>query len=100
MTAGTDRRGALALGLAATGNNEELFLWLELALANRYEPAVPQAEVFLGRVGRAKFVRPLFQTLWDAGDWGRPIAQRIYADTRSSYHSVTQAGVDRVLASE
>ncbi len=89
-----------ALGLSSTGNNEELFLWLELALANRYEPAVPKAEAFLARVGRAKFVRPLFQTLWDQGDWGRPIAQRIYADTRSSYHSVTQAGVDRVLASE
>ncbi|WP_435203381.1 M1 family metallopeptidase [Qipengyuania sp. 902] len=89
-----------ALGLSSTGNNEELFLWLELALANRYEPAVPQAEEFLARVGRAKFVRPLFATLWEEGEWGRPIAQRIYADTRPSYHSVTQAGVDRVLASD
>lgn len=89
-----------ALGLSSTGNNEELFLWLELALANRYEPAVPQAEEFLARVGRAKFVRPLFATLWGEGEWGRPIAQRIYADTRATYHSVTQAGVDRVLASD
>ena len=89
-----------ALGLSSTGNNEELFLWLELALANRYEPAVPQAEEFLARVGRAKFVRPLFATLWGEGKWGRPIARRIYADTRASYHSVTQAGVDRVLAGE
>ncbi|MEH6722668.1 MAG: M1 family metallopeptidase, partial [Qipengyuania sp.] len=48
-----------ALQLSETGNNEELFLWLELALANRYEPAVPQAEEFLAEVGRAKFVRPL-----------------------------------------
>ncbi|MEC9109516.1 MAG: leukotriene A4 hydrolase C-terminal domain-containing protein, partial [Pseudomonadota bacterium] len=35
-----------ALGLSGTGNNEELFLWLELALANRYQPAVPQVEAF------------------------------------------------------
>ncbi len=88
------------LKLSATGNNEELFLWLELALANRYEPAVPQAEAFLARVGRAKFVRPLFATLWNQGDWGRPIATRIYARTRASYHAVTQRGVDRVLASD
>ncbi|HBQ91514.1 MAG TPA: aminopeptidase, partial [Erythrobacter sp.] len=81
-----------ALGLSGTGNNEELFLWLELALANRYEPAVPQAEEFLAEVGRAKFVRPLFQVLWDQDEWGRPIAQRIYAETRDSYHAVTRGG--------
>ena len=86
-----------ALGLSGTGNNEILFLWLELALANRYEPAVPQAEEFLAQVGRAKFVRPLFQTLWDEGEWGRPIAKRIYAETRDSYHAVTRGGVDRVM---
>lgn len=86
------------LGLSATGNNEELFLWLDLAMANRYQPAVPHVERFLGRVGRGKFVRPLFQTLWNQGEWGRPIARRIYADTRATYHSVTQAGVDRIMA--
>ena len=89
-----------ALGLSGTGNNEELFLWLELALANRYEPAVPQAEEFLAEVGRAKFVRPLFQVLWDQDEWGRPIAQRIYAETRDSYHAVTRGGVDRILGTE
>ncbi|MBO6766916.1 MAG: M1 family metallopeptidase [Erythrobacter sp.] len=86
-----------ALGLSSTGNNEILFLWLEMALENRYEPAVPQVESFLAEVGRAKFVRPLFAVLWNEGEWGRPIATRIYAETRSGYHAVTRAGVDRVL---
>ena len=85
------------LKLSDTGNNEELFLWLELALANRYDPAVPQAEEFLSEVGRAKFVRPLFAVLMGEDGWGRPIARRIYAKTRASYHSVTQRGVDRVI---
>ena len=89
-----------ALGLSGTGNNEILFLWLELALMNRYEPAVPQAEAFLAEVGRAKFVRPLFGVLWNEGEWGRPIARRIYARTRSGYHAVTRGGVDRILNSE
>lgn len=94
-----DRLAALdtALGLSATGNNEILFLWLEMALENRYEPAVAQAESFLAEVGRAKFVRPLFAVLWNEGEWGKPIATRIYAKTRDSYHAVTRAGVDRVL---
>ncbi|MFN4112531.1 MAG: M1 family metallopeptidase [Sphingomonadaceae bacterium] len=89
-----------ALGLSTTGNNEELFLWLRLALANRFEPAVPQAERFLSSVGRTKFVRPLFTTLMGQGGWGRPIAQRIYAETRSSYHPVTQRAVDRVVQAD
>ncbi len=86
-----------ALELSGTQNNEILFLWLELALANRYEPAVPQTEKFLGRVGRAKFVSPLFATLWSEGDWGRPIATRIYKETRPTYHAVTRGAVDRVM---
>ena len=39
------------------GNNEVLFAWLELALANRYDPAVPALEHFLTIAG-APQVRP------------------------------------------
>ncbi len=86
-----------ALSLSTAGNNEVLFAWLNLALANRYEPAVPVAERFLAEIGRRKFVLPLFQTLWAQGDWGRPIATRIYDRTRASYHSVTTGSVDAVV---
>ncbi len=89
-----------ALDLSESGNNEILFLWLELALMNRYQPAVPHAEEFLAEVGRAKFVRPLFQVLWEEGEWGQPIARRIYAKTRDSYHAVTRAGVDRIVTAQ
>jgi hypothetical protein len=85
------------LGLSRTGNNEVLFAWLELALANRYEPAVPVAEAFLARVGRRKFVLPLFEVLMKEGEWGQPIARRIYAETRAGYHSVTQQSVDEAV---
>ena len=87
----------LNLGLSQSGNNEILFAWLELALANRYEPAVPVAEAFLAEVGRRKFVLPLFEVLMGEGDWGQPIAHRIYAETRPGYHSVTQGSVDEVM---
>ena len=85
------------LHLSTEGNNEGLFAWLELALANRYQPAVPVAERFLARVGRRKFVLPLFEVLMKEGAWGEPIARRIYAETRPSYHSVTQGSVDEVV---
>ena len=85
------------LGLSDTGNNEVLFLWLEAALRNEYQPAVPQAEQFLAKVGRNKFVEPLFKALWDSGSWGRPIATRIYTDTRGGYHSYTRSKVDPIV---
>ncbi|WP_199799680.1 M1 family metallopeptidase [Pseudoblastomonas halimionae] len=88
------------LKLDQSGNNEELFLWLELALANRYEPAVPQAEDFLARIGRAKFVRPLFTVLWDQGEWGRAIARHTYKKTRPGYHAVTRGGIDALIGKE
>ncbi len=86
-----------AFGLTASGNAETLFAWLQLALANRYQPAVPAVERFLADQGRRKFVLPLFETLYRDASWGRPIALRLYARTRASYHSVTQGSVDRAL---
>jgi len=86
-----------AFRLSAGGNAEVLFAWLRLALGNRYAPAVPVAEHFLAQMGRARFVQPLFDTLLHQGDWGRPIAERIYARTRPGYHSVTRERVDRLL---
>jgi leukotriene-A4 hydrolase len=87
-----------AFGLTSSGNSELLFAWLQLALANRYDPAVPATERFLLRMGRRKFVAPLFETLVGQGEWGRPIAQRIYARARPGYHSVTTGTVDKTMA--
>ncbi|HEX8622012.1 MAG TPA: M1 family metallopeptidase [Allosphingosinicella sp.] len=86
-----------ALGLSASGNSEVLSAWLQLALANRYDPAVPAAERFLLSMGRGKFVAPIFRTLWAEGEWGRPIATRVYARARPLYHSVTSGQVDKAM---
>jgi leukotriene-A4 hydrolase len=86
-----------AFALSGSGNSEVLFAWLRLALVNRWEPALPATERFLGVMGRRKFVQPLFQALIREGEWGRPIAERIYARVRPGYHNVTRAGVDRLL---
>jgi leukotriene-A4 hydrolase len=31
------------------------------------------------------------------GEWGEPIARRIYARTREGYHAVTREAVDKVM---
>ena len=68
-----------AFGLNDTTNMEVRFAWLDLAVANRYDPAVPSLEHFLTSQGRGKFVRPLFKALAKDPQWGKPIAKRIYA---------------------
>ncbi|MCB2066296.1 MAG: M1 family metallopeptidase [Erythrobacter sp.] len=89
-----------ALGLSGNGNNEVLFLWLHAAMRNQYDPAVPQAAEFLHRVGRNKFVSPLYRAMWETGGWGRPIARRIYATSRPGYHSMTRGSVDAIVGWE
>ncbi|HEX8661676.1 MAG TPA: leukotriene A4 hydrolase C-terminal domain-containing protein, partial [Brevundimonas sp.] len=86
-----------ALNLRNEGNAEVLFAWLQIAVQHRYQPAVPTLEHFLTTQGRRKFVLPLFTSLWAKGDWGRPIARRIYARARPGYHPVTTGSVDAVV---
>lgn len=88
---------AEAYDLNAAGNSEVRFAWLMLGIANRYDPVKPSAEEFLTGIGRRKFVAPLFEALWEQGDWGRPFARRVYAQARPGYHSVTTGTVDETL---
>lgn len=84
------------LNLSQTRNNEVLFAWLELAVANRYEAAVPALERFLTTQGRRKFVGPLIEALAKDEQWGRPIAVRIYRQARPLYHPITRRGLDEL----
>ncbi|MGZ8371043.1 MAG: M1 family metallopeptidase [Caulobacteraceae bacterium] len=84
-------------GLSGSGNSEIRFAWLTLVVANHYDPAVPSLEAFLTEQGRRKFIAPLFTGLMAQGDWGQPLAKRIYAKARPGYHSVTTGTVDAVV---
>jgi len=85
-----------AFGLNRAGNMEIRFAWLDLAVSNRYDPAVPSLEQFLTVQGRRKFVRPLIEALAKDKQWGRPIASRIYAKARAGYHPITIRDLDKL----
>ena len=85
-----------ALKLDDTRNNEVLYAWLDLAVRNRYDPAVPALERFLTTQGRRKFVKPLIEALAGDKEWGRPIAARVYAKARASYHPITTRDLDKL----
>ncbi len=86
-----------SFGLARAGNNELRFAFLDLAVANRLDPAVPALEDFLMTQGRRKFVRPLLTALAEDPQWGRPIALRVYPKARPLYHPVTTRDIDKLL---
>ena len=87
-----------AFGLNRAGNNEVLFAWLDLATQNRYDPAVPALETFLTSLGRGKFVRPLYTTLYKDAQWGRPIAVRIFDRAAPLYHPLVRTSVTKIMA--
>ena len=94
----TPRLDALerGFGLNAIRNSEVRFAWLDLAVANHYDPAVPSLEEFLTTQGRRKFVRPLIKALAADSGWGRPIAARIYARARPLYHPMVTRELDQL----
>jgi leukotriene-A4 hydrolase len=83
-------------GLSERGNSEVLFVWLRLAIRQHYQPAMPALETFLATQGRRKFVKPLFEELLKT-DWGRPVAERIFAKAKPLYHSLTRTSVEELL---
>ena len=85
-----------AFNLNEARNMEVRFAWLDLAVPNRYQPAVPSLEQFLTSQGRGKFVRPLIQALAKDSSWGRPIAARIYARSRPLYHPLVTRDLDKL----
>jgi leukotriene-A4 hydrolase len=85
-----------AFGLNGTSNMEVRFAWLDLAVGNRYDPAVPSLERFLTSQGRGKFVRPLFKALAKDQKWGKPIAKRAYAEARALYHPLVTRDLDKL----
>lgn len=71
--------------------------WLVLAIGNRYQPAIASAEQFLPSVGRNLLIMPVYRALKAQGDWGMPVARRIFQQARNGYHPVTAGAIAQLL---
>jgi leukotriene-A4 hydrolase len=85
-----------ALGLTARGNHEILVQWLCLAAGAGHEAVFPRIREVLGRVGRMKYVRPLFQALGKT-EAGRRVAREIFAAAAPTYHALTRRAAEGVM---
>ncbi len=85
-----------AFGFTASGNAEVQAEWLRHAILHRYEAAYPALEAFLVRVGRRKFLLPLYKALLQTPQ-GTAQAQAIYQKARPNYHAVATSTLDALL---
>jgi hypothetical protein len=84
------------LALGGRGNHEILVEWLTLAAISDYEPAFARIEEVLARVGRMKYLRPLYTAL-GRHPRTRSLARRIFARARDGYHPVARRVAESVL---
>jgi aminopeptidase N len=85
-----------AFGFTASGNSEIQSAWFERSIAAGYREAYPALREFLLKVGRRKFLKPLYTGLAETPD-GLAWALDVYAEARSGYHSVSSNTIDGIL---
>ena len=71
--------------------------WLVVALESSYDVVVPRAEEVLARVGRMKYLRPLYAALLRRPGT-RALAERLFERQRQSYHPIAQQVIEGLLA--
>lgn len=77
----------------ASGNSEIADQWYVMTIAANYEKAYPAIDDFLGRVGRRKFLEPLYEEMMATGK--EAMAREIYTKYRANYHPLAQGTFDK-----
>jgi leukotriene-A4 hydrolase len=88
----------LAFNLTNSGNAEIAFAWLMKGVGAGYAPALPAAENFLTRIGRGKFIYPLYRKLKEKGELA--YAERVFEKARVLYHPIAQRRVAEILQAQ
>ncbi len=77
-------------------NSEIQAAWFDHVIRHEYEVAYPALEAFLLRVGRRKFLKPIYTAL-SKTEPGLRMALDIYQNARPNYHSVSTGTIDGIL---
>ena len=84
------------LQLSGRGNYEILVEWLTIAGGSDYEPAFPRLREVLMRVGRMKYLRPLYTALGRHART-RALARDVFAAASESYHALSRRVAQSVM---
>lgn len=81
-----------------SGNSEIADQWFIMAIAADYKPAYKEMDAFLSRVGRRKFIEPLYEKMMETGK--QDMAKEIYGKYRMNYHPLAQTTLDKMIKGE
>lgn len=84
------------LGLSGRGNHELLVEWLSIAAGSDYDPAFARIREVLTRIGRMKYLRPLYTAL-GRHERTRALARDIFAAASPGYHALSRRVVESVM---
>jgi len=84
-------------GFTQSGNSEILCDWFQHCIQNEYKEAYQAMEKFLIRVGRRKFLTPLYKRLANTAE-GKVWAKEVFEKARIGYHSVSENTIAALLA--
>lgn len=76
-------------------NSEIAAAWFEKSIRANYEPAYAALEAFLIKVGRRKFLTPLYRAMMETDK--ETMAKNIYRKARPNYHFVSTNTMDALL---
>ena len=82
--------------LSNSGNSEILALWFLQSIKNDYRPAFENLEKFLVKIGRRKFLQPLYLEL-SKNKEHKIWAKKVYQKARNNYHYVSFNTIDNIL---
>ena len=85
-----------AFDLSNSGNSEILAVWFLQSIKNDYRPAFENLEKFLDKIGRRKFLQPLYLEL-SKNKEHKIWAKKVYQKARNNYHYVSFNTIDNIL---
>lgn len=84
-----------AFALTRTGNSEIADVWYVMAVASRYEAAYGAIDAFLSRVGRRKFLTPIYGEMMKTGQ--ENLARSLFQKHKAAYHPLAQETLQELL---
>ncbi|PCH95187.1 MAG: aminopeptidase [Bacteroidetes bacterium] len=86
-------------GFTNSKNAEIVAAWFIHVISNNYRKSYGKLEEFLVRVGRRKFLSPLYKELAKTEE-NKKVAIEIYKKARKNYHAISYGTVDGILGWE
>jgi hypothetical protein len=70
--------------------------WYILGIKNNYAELNPEIKKFLGKVGRRKYLIPIYESLI-RNEKTKTFAKRIFEENKTNYHPVSRKSLEKMF---